>query len=103
MVAARRVTLTLASFAATVWAAAIVQLGAALWSGALPTPLDAERRVVAGAFVVALGQLVFLLSVADRVFPRAARGVRNGVLWAVLAVMCVTGPWFLVAVVAGGW
>lgn len=103
MVAVRRVTLAVASLAATVWAVAIVQLGAALCAGVLPTPLEGERRAVAGAFVIALGNLVFTLAVPDRVFPHAARSVRGAVRWALLAVMCVTAPWFLVAVVAGGW
>ncbi len=75
-----RVSLVLRLVFATLWAGALVLMGLTLlldWAGRYPSSGVLCR--VLGVTLIAMGELVFAALVADRVFPRAAVGVRLGV------------------------
>lgn len=79
----RRVSLSMVIALATAWAAGWMVLGlwlivaspAMLHSGMGSVSIPAALRWSGGFTAICAGQLVFLLLVADRVFPRASRRV----------------------------
>ncbi len=61
----------------TLWAGTLVVSGAAMASGRSPVASSmGTLGVLAGVTFVAAGQFVFMVVVADRLFPRVERRVR---------------------------
>lgn len=84
----RPISLALLALAATTWAGVLVVCG--LWlllNAPNRWPGVADQCRVGGISCLACGQFIFLVLVADRVYPRLAR--RNAVWWVELASVLV--------------
>jgi hypothetical protein len=70
----RSLTLTALLLAATVWAATLVLLGLWMVFDGPPAPrISLSVRLPLGAAGIAMGLFVFMVRVADRVFPQIGR------------------------------
>jgi len=70
----RKVSLAVLALSATAWAALLVMLG--LWlvlDCPRPTAIDLARSVSAGVAAIAGGTVLFMIVVADRLFPSVVR------------------------------
>lgn len=96
----RRMSLTLLSLAATVWAGVMAVAG--LWllaEGPGYWPLVPPGPVrVGGGILFAAGQFLFMYLVADRWFPRAARAMVWPLEMAATLILVLGVVWFAVEV-----
>lgn len=94
--------LALGNVAATGWAGAMQVLGlAAVFSAPSRWPIFAPYLLLAGTVLIAGGHYVFLVLVADRVFPSASPRVTLPIELSALAVFLLGLAWLLGLMVMG--